>query len=107
MANDNYGQMEKRVVFMENDHRHAQMVLKLKYLRLTQAAFFRHVITGLINDDPRIVEFTNEIAFTSKTKKDKAEKLQRQGQEKMKDLGLSENDVDDIFDMIEQEFPDL
>ena len=67
---DNYGQMEKRVVFMENDHRHAQMVLKLKYLRLTQAAFFRHIISGLINDDPRIVEFTNEIALTSKTKKD-------------------------------------
>ena len=31
---DNYGQMEKRVVFMENDHRHAQMVLKLKYLQV-------------------------------------------------------------------------
>jgi IMP dehydrogenase/GMP reductase len=83
---DNYGQMEKRVVFMENDHRHAQMVLKLKYLRLTQAAFFRHVITGLINDDPRIVEFTNEIALTSKTKRDKAEKTQREGQQNSKRL---------------------
>ena len=98
---DNYGQMEKRVVFMENDHRHAQMVLKLKYLRLTQAAFFRHVITGLINDDPRIVEFTNEIALTSKTKKNKAEKAQREGQQNLKDYGFSEDDVDDIFDMID------
>ena len=107
MANDNYGQMEKRVVFMENDHRHAQMVLKLKYLRLTQAAFFRHIISGLINDDPRIVEFTNEIALTSKTKRDKTEKAQREGQQNLKDYGLSEGDVEDIYEMIEQEFPDL
>ena len=107
MADDNYGHTEKRVVFMENDHRHAQMVLKLKYLRLTQAAFFRHIISGLINDDPRIIEFTNEIAITSKTKKNKAEKAQREGQQNLKDYGLSEGDVEDIFDMIEQEFPDL
>ena len=64
-----YGHMTKRIVFTENDHRHAQLVLKLKYLRITQAAFFRHIITGLIGDDPRIIEYANEISFRSKRKK--------------------------------------
>ena len=39
--------------------------------------------------------------------KNKAEKVQREGQQNLKDYGFSEDDVEDIFDMIEQEFPDL
>ena len=61
-----YGKLTKQVVFTENDHRHAQLVLKLKYLRITQSSFFRHIITGLLNDDPRVLEYTNEISFKSK-----------------------------------------
>lgn len=99
--------MTKRIVFTENDHRHAQLVLKLKYLRLTQAAFFRHVISGLIEDDPRILEFTNDISFKSKDKRLKSEKLQKIGAQKMRDFGLSEDDVEDIFDLIEEEGPEL
>ena len=108
MSNDtNYGNMTKRIVFTENDHRHAQLVLKLKYLRLTQAAFFRHVITGLIEDDARIVEYTHDISFKSKNKKAKSQKLQKIGVQKLRDFGLSEDDVEDIFDLIEEEGPDL
>jgi hypothetical protein len=104
---EEYGKMTKRIVFTENDHRHAQLVLKLKYLRLTQAAFFRHVISGLLEDDPRIVEFANDISFKSKDKRSKSEKLQKIGVQKMRDFGLSEDDVEDIFDLIEEEGPEL
>ena len=102
-----YGNTTKRVVFTENDHRHAQLILKLKYMRLTQAAFFRHLITGLIEDDPRIIEYVNEISVRSKQKKTKSEKLQKIGAQKSRDFGLSENDVEDIFDLIAEESPDL
>ena len=102
-----YGHMTKRIVFTENDHRHAQLVLKLKYLRITQAAFFRHIITGLIGDDPRIIEYANEISFRSKEKKLKSQKLQKIGRQKLQDFGLSEDDVENIFDIIEEESPEL
>lgn len=102
-----YGNLTKRIVFTENDHRHAQLVLKLKYLRLTQAAFFRHIISGLIDDDERIVEYTNEISARSKDKKRKSQKLQKIGAQKLRDFGLSENDVENIFDLIEKENPEL
>ncbi len=102
-----YGNMTKRIVFTDNDHRHAQLVLKLKYLRLSQAAFFRHIITGLIEDDPRIVEYANDISFKSKNKREKTKKLQKIGAQKTRDFGLSDNDVEDIFDLIEEEHPDL
>lgn len=102
-----YGNLTKRIVFTENDHRHAQLVLKLKYMRLTQAAFFRHVITGLIEDDPRILEYANEISARSKVKKAKAAKLQKIGQQKLGDFALSEGEVENIFDLLEEEHPDL
>jgi len=108
MTNDiDYGNLTKRIVFTENDHRHAQLVLKLKYLRITQSSFFRHIITGLINDDPRILEYTNEISFKSKARKTKSKKLAEEGKQKLKDFALSEGEVENIFDVLEQEFPDL
>ena len=103
----NYGNNTKRIVFTENDHRHAQLILKLKYMRITQAAFFRHIITGLIEDDPRILEYTNGISFKSKAKKAKSQKDQNFGRQKIRDFGLSEEDVENIFDLIEEEGPEL
>ena len=102
-----YGNLTERIVFTENDHRHAQLVLKLKYLRLTQATFFRHIITGIIEDDPRILEYTNEISAKSKVKKAKSEKLQKIGRQKLRDFALSEGEVENIFDLLEEEFPEL
>jgi len=102
-----YGNLTKRIVFTENDYRHAQLILKLKYLRLTQATFFRHIITGLIEDDERILEYTNEIAAKSKAKLTKSDKLQKKGRQKLRDFALTEGEVDNIFDLLEEEFPDL
>jgi len=103
----NYGKLTKRIVFTENDHRHAQLIIKLKHLGITQAAFFRHIISGLINDDDRITEYVNEISSRSKLKKLKSQKLQKIGAQKLGDFGLSEKDVENIFDVIESEFPEL
>ena len=107
MATEEYGNNTKRIVFTENDHRHAQLVLKLKYMGLSQAAFFRHAITGIIEDDPRMIEYTNDISLRSKVKKSKSEKARKSGAQKMRDFGFSEEDVEDIFDLIEEEHPDL
>jgi len=102
-----YGNLTKRVVFTENDHRHAQLILKLKYLRITQAAFFRHIITGLISDDKRIMDYVNDISTKSKIKRSKSEKLQKIGQQKLRDFALSEGEVENIFDILEEEFPEI
>ena len=38
-----YGKNLKRIVFTDTDHRHAQLVIKLKNDGITQAKFFRAV----------------------------------------------------------------
>ena len=52
MGNEiDYGNLTKRIVFTDNDHRHANLILKLKHDGLTQSAFFRHLITAYIENN--------------------------------------------------------
>jgi len=108
MSHDiDYGNLTKRIVFTENDHRHAQLVLKLKYLRMSQSAFFRYIITGFLEEDPNIIKYIDRVSNRSKSKKAKTANLKKKGQQKLQDLALSDGDVENLFDMIEQDHPDL
>ena len=70
-----YGKLNKRIVFTENDHRHVNFLMKLKSIGLTQSKFFRYVITGLINDDERLHSFIEDISDVSVKKKKTAKKI--------------------------------
>ena len=107
MVDDNFGQNTKRIVFTESDHRHAQLIVKLKNDGMTQAKFFRQMITGYLEDDDRIRGYVLDNSSLSKTKVRKTLKLVKQGKESMTSLGLDEEQVEDIFDMIAEEHPDL
>ena len=102
-----YGKHEKRVVFTENDHKHAKFILKLKYDGFTQSAFFRHIIDGYINENDALLAFVAEIKPQSKRKKAKSKKLRDKGKKTLVDLALNDGEIENIFDILEQEFPDL
>ena len=102
-----YGNLNKRVVFTENDHRHAKLVSRLRYDGLTQSNFFRSIISGYLEGDDRIQDFVDELKTHSKVRKRKSKSLRLKGKEAVKDLALSEEQVDDLFDLIAEEFPEL
>jgi len=102
-----YGKLNKRIVFTENDHRHVNFLMKLKSIGLTQSKFFRYIITGLINDDHRLHDFIEEMSDVSIKKKNTSKKLRTAGAQTLDDLGLNDGEVDNIFDMIAEEFPGL
>ena len=102
-----YGKMTKRIVFTDTDHRHAQLVLKLKNDNLNQSDFFRILLTGYINDDERIREYVEQHGTISKKRNSKRKQLRDAGNQVSIDLGLSEEDVDDLFDIIAREHPEL
>ena len=107
MSNEiDYGNLTKRIVFTENDHRHANLILKLKHDGLTQSAFFRHLITAYIENDDRVQELVDELRV-KKRHKIKSQKKRQKGKEILKDFALSSGEVDNIFDTLEKEFPDL
>ena len=102
-----YGNLTKRIVFTENDHRHAKLLIRLRYDNLTQSSFFRHIVSAYIDGDERIQSFVDEIKQQSLKQKASSRRLRSKGNKKAKELGLSNDEVENIFDTLEQEFPDL
>ena len=102
-----YGKLTKRIVFTENDHRHAQLVLKLKHDGLKQSQFFRSLITAYLAGDDRIQSYVDEISSLSKERKTKSKKLRSDGQQMISDFGFTDGEIDNIFDLIEEEHPEL
>lgn len=101
----------KRVVFDDTDTRHAQLKVRLDYDGLSQAEFFRSFITGYLNKD------ANVMAFLQKYKEDKKIQSKRNVTIMMKDyesaqdllarFGINQEELEDIFDVIAKEHPDL
>ena len=94
-----YGKNDKRIVFTDTDHRHAQLLVRLRTDGMKQSQFFRSLITGYINQDDRIVSFFDDIKEQSIDRKAKSNKLRKKGQQS--------DQIENIFDMIAEEHPDL
>ena len=103
----NYGKNNKRIIFTDTDHRHALLTLKLKTDGMTQAKYFRSLITGYLSDDDRIRDYIVDTGDLSKQKKQRNIKLREKGKQVTQDLGLSNDQLENIFDLISEEFPDL
>ena len=102
-----YGNLTKRIVFTDNDHRQAQLLIRCRYDGLSQSAFFRHIITGYINGDSRIQDYIDEVKTHGKIRRQKSQNLKKIGDQKVKDFALSDGEVDDIFDLLAEEFSEL
>lgn len=102
-----YGKLNKKIVFTENDHRHAQLILRLKHDDLRQSEFFRAMITGYLKQDERIMSFIEELRTQSIKKQTKSKKLRQKGKQLLNESGFSEDQIEDIFDLIAEEHPDL
>lgn len=74
---------------------------------MTQAKFFRTLITGYLSDDEGIRGYILNAGDLSKQRKQRNIKLREKGKEATKELGLSDDQVENIFDLISEEFPDL
>ena len=75
-----YGKQEKKITFADTDGRHAELRLKLRRDGISQVEFFKAMITGYIMNDPNQV---------------------------LQDLGLTERDIDFVFDLIERGDDDI
>tara|TARA_R100000008_G_C3551009_1_gene150417 strand:+ start:180 stop:512 length:333 start_codon:yes stop_codon:yes gene_type:complete len=102
-----YGKLNKKIVFTENDHRHAQLIIRLRHDNLKQSQFFRAFITGYLNQDERIMSFIEDLKTQSNKKKTRSKKLRLQGKQLLSDSGFSDEQLDDLFDLIAEEHPEL
>jgi len=109
MSERKYGKMNKKVVFYDTDKRFADLKIRLGHDKISQAQFFRSVVTGYIEQDEAMLDFIDKLKQRTQTKKSIKEnrKLITRGKELVSDLNLDETEKNNIFDLIENENPDL
>ena len=111
MSEPKYGTMNKKVIFYDSDKRFADLKIRLAHDGLSQAHFFRSVVSGYLTQDPDLLNFIDKIKLQngSQNKKDikKTRKLIKSGKEKVSRLSLGEEERQSIFDILERENPDF
>jgi hypothetical protein len=77
----------------------------------TQSEFFRACVVAYLEKNTEFMEFLdfykeNE-KIQSKVNIKKSRRLRQNGEDLMKKLGITQEDVENIFDLIEEEIPEL
>lgn len=108
MSDDFYN---KRVVFRENDKVHANLRIRLNYDGIKQSDFFRACIEAYLNQDSVFDEFIESLkskkSSLSKNKRAKSKKLENEGKQLYNKLALDASEIENIFDMLEEEHEGL
>ena len=102
---------EKRVIIKLQEKQHAEFKILLHYDDLTQTGFFRAIADGYINRDKLIVEYVEKYKDThglqSKHKKKKRQQAEKERKQTMKNHALDVSEIDQLYDLVEKEFPEL
>ena len=108
-----YGTKRKKIVFYDTDKRYADLKIRLQYDGISQAHFFRCLVTGYIEKDEDIINIINKLKEDKnlgKQKKSditKSKQLIKKGKEIAEKISFDDREIASIFDILEQENPDL
>jgi len=102
---------EKQVCFEDFDKKHADLKIRLHYDGLRQNEFFRLMMRKYIDKDENMMkiidEYKGEKGNQSITNRKKSKQLIEKGRDLENKLTLDLNEVEDIFDLLEKEHPEL
>ena len=102
---------EKQVCFEDFDKNHADLKIRLHYDGLYQNEFFRLVMRKYINKDENMMkiidEHKEEKGNQSVINRKKSKQLIEKGRDLENKLVLGLTEVEDIFDLLEKEYPEL
>ena len=106
----NYGEGKKEIIFRETFKRHADLKSQLQYDGLKMAKFLRECVTFYLNKDPTMMELIDKMKGIAKvpTEQIKTAKVERkQAAKTVEQFALNENEIENIFDILEEEHPEL
>ncbi len=113
MSEPKYGTMNKKVVFYDSDKRFAELKIRLQHDGISQAQFFRGIVTGYLMQDGDVLSYVDKLKASknigNRSKKSIKEEreLINTGKEQLDKLALGDDEIDNIFDILEKENPDL
>jgi hypothetical protein len=101
----------KKFMFYDSGKRQTDLKIRLRTDNLNQSMFFRMMITGYLERDEDLVAFIEK--FKSKNKLDgrsfsnKITKSAHKAKDTRSQFGLDNDDIENFFDIMEEEHPDL
>ena len=102
---------KKKVIFDDTDVRHARLKIRLEYDGLSQAEFFRSLITGYLENDKSVMDYITRYKKDNKKLSKRNLKYQTKDTESADDLlgqfGIGDEELENIFDVIAKNNPDL
>jgi hypothetical protein len=106
---EEYGWLNRRVFptlyYDSTDSVYVKLIMKLEYEKLTKTEFFRALVNGFIEDDKNINTFIENYkeqkAIDSKRSRKMIAKERKKADEIDKRFGLTSEDIENIFDLIE------
>tara|TARA_R110001583_G_scaffold153277_1_gene305039 strand:+ start:19 stop:360 length:342 start_codon:yes stop_codon:yes gene_type:complete len=113
MNTPKYGTMSKKVVFYDTDKRFAELKIRLQHDGISQAQFFRGIVTGYLMQDGDVLSYVDKLKTSknigNRTKKSIKEEreLINTGKERLDKLSLGDDEIENIFDILEKQNPDL
>ena len=104
-----YGKNEKRILFYVTDKRHAELKIKLEYDGMRQSEFFRALVTGYLEEDEDIINYLTSYkeAYGRQSKRQQGVVNSEREQSAEKQSLFAEDEIENIFNIIEKENPDL
>ena len=92
----------KKIQFTDEVDQHARLLVRLRYDGIKQSDFFRSIVSLYIEKDIDMIK--GNITKIGKRKIKSSTREIQKGEELMKDLGLSNKERSEIFDLIEGDF---
>lgn len=106
-----YAKDTKKFSFYAKDELHAKFKIRMQYHSLTQSEFLRACVQAIVDQDPIMEMFIDnykeENKKQSKQQRTQASKDSSKGKELLDSLGLGDGDIEDIFDIIAKEHPEI
>ena len=106
----NYDEMQK-VTFYADKNEHVRLKIRLQQDNLTQSDFFRCMLQNYIDKDESILDLVNNYKEKNKRQNAERRKNAQKSLEKGRDVktkfALGDDEIENIFDLLEQEHPEL
>jgi hypothetical protein len=100
------------VTFFLHPRLHEDFKIRMHYDGFkTQSEFYRACVISYLEKNEKFMEFLDfykeDQKLQSKANIKKSSRLRQNGKDLMKNLGITDDEVENIFDLIQEEMPDL
>ena len=101
-----------KLSFYVNSKDHENLKIRLYYDEIkTQTEFFRMCVDSYLSQDELFMEFLDDYKINKKVQSKKrtteSRKLRDKGNKLLQDLALTNEDIENIFDILEEDLPEL